>query len=69
MPEGLLAEGQRRLFAVGDLTLTSLRGDGRRTMAVSPIIRGATAMMPMASDANQCCQVSSIGADGPRNTL
>src|SRR5262249_2854238 len=45
---------------------TSLRGDGRRTTAASPITSGATAMMPIASDANQCCQVSSIGADGPR---
>src|SRR5215469_8207587 len=45
-------------------SMTSLRGDGRLATAVSPITRGATAMMPIASDANQCCQVLSIGADG-----
>src|SRR5262249_37563124 len=47
-------------------SMTSLRGDGRRTTAASPITNGATAMMPTMSDANQCCQVMSIGADGPR---
>jgi hypothetical protein len=45
-------------------SMTSLRGDGRRATAVSPIISGATAMMPTKSDANQCCQALSIGADG-----
>src|SRR5215469_13541895 len=50
-------------------SMTSLRGDGRRATALSPITRGATAMMPMASDANQCCQVLSIDADGPRINL
>src|SRR6516165_10014205 len=50
-------------------SMTSLRGDGRRATAVSPITRGATAMMPIASDKNQCCQVLSIGAEGPRINL
>ena len=37
-------------------------------MAVaSSITSGATITMPMASDANQCCQVVSISADGPEN--
>src|SRR5215469_15622100 len=43
-------------------SMTSLCGDGRRTRAASPITSGATAMMPTVSDANQCCQVLSIGA-------
>src|SRR4029453_7171140 len=47
-------------------SMTSLPGDGRRTTAASPTTSGATAMMPTKSDANQCCQLSSIGADGPR---
>src|SRR6516162_971534 len=47
-------------------SMTSLRGDGRRTTAASPITSGATAMMPTKSDANQCCQVMSVDADGPR---
>src|SRR6476620_1883968 len=50
-------------------SITSLRGDGRRTTEASPITSGATAMMPTKSDANQCCQVSNIAADGPRITL
>src|SRR5262249_52497993 len=50
-------------------SMTSLRGDGRRTTAASPVSSGATAMMPTKSDANQCCQLSSIGADGPRINL
>src|SRR5262245_4802168 len=50
-------------------SMISLRGDGRRTTAASPITSGATAMMPTKSDANQCCQLSSIGADGPRINL
>ena len=47
-------------------SMTSLRGDGRRTTAASPTTSGATVMIPTKSDANQCCQLSSIGADGPR---
>src|SRR6516165_8949915 len=50
-------------------SMTSLRGDGRRTTAATPITSGATAMMPTKSDANQCCQLSSIGTDGPRINL
>src|SRR5215468_6774165 len=45
-------------------SMTSFHGDGRRTTAASPITSGATAMMPTKSDANQCCQLSSTGADG-----
>src|SRR6516165_944359 len=50
-------------------SMTSLRGDGRRTTAATPITSGATAMMPTKSDATQCCQLSSIGTDGPRINL
>src|SRR6516162_1641369 len=46
-------------------SMTSLREDGRRITRASAITTGATAMMPMASDANQCCQVSSTD---PRQT-
>src|SRR5262245_23906896 len=50
-------------------SMTSLHGDGRRTTAANPITSGATAMMPTKSDAKQCCQVTRIGADGPRINL
>src|SRR5215510_5311007 len=55
-----------RATSASVLSMTSLRGDGRRTTAAIPITSGATAMMPTKSDANQCCQVVNIGADGPR---
>src|SRR5579864_8344442 len=41
---------------------SSLRGSGCRTAAVSSITSGATITIPIASDANQCCQVVSISA-------
>src|SRR5215467_9228085 len=50
-------------------SMFSLRGDGCRTTAASPVTSGATAMMPRKSDANQCCQVVNIGADGPSINL
>src|SRR5262245_61314171 len=50
-------------------SMTSLRGDGCRTTAITPTTSGATAMMPTKSDANQCCQLSSIAAEGPRINL
>src|SRR5262245_38615446 len=50
-------------------SMTSLRGDVRLTTAAGPVSSGATAMMPTKSDANQCCQLSSIGADGPSINL
>src|SRR5262249_53645211 len=46
--------------------MTSSHGDGRRTTAATPITSGATAMMPIKSDANQSCQLSNIDADDPR---
>src|SRR6516162_9430362 len=58
-----------RAASVTEPSMTSLRGDGRRTTAAAPITSGATAMMPTKSDANQCCQLSSIGTDGPRINL
>src|SRR5262249_35350236 len=47
-------------------SMTSLHGDSRRTAAATPTTSGATAIMPIKSDANQSCQLSNIGADGPR---
>src|SRR5215475_1637783 len=47
----------------------SLRGGGLRRASARPITSGATVMMPTASDANQCCQVIHIGADGLWNNL
>src|SRR5258708_4733323 len=47
----------------------SLRGGGSRKASATPITSGATVMMPMASDANQCCQVVHIGAVGLWNKL
>src|SRR5215208_5984422 len=39
----------------------SARGGGARKPNISPIIKGATVMTPMASAENQCCQVTSAG--------
>src|ERR1700719_3036310 len=50
-------------------SMRSLRGGGCRTALASSITKGATITIPMASDANQCCQVVSISADGPENNL
>src|SRR5580704_9637414 len=50
-------------------SMRSLRGGGCRTAAPSSITSGATITIPIASDANQCCQVVSISADGPENNL
>src|SRR4029077_16716897 len=46
-------------------SINSLRGGGCRKAAVSPITSGATMTIPIASDANQCSQVLSNGAEGP----
>src|SRR5438874_1833348 len=46
-------------------SMSSLRDGGRRMEAASPITSGATMMIPITSDANQCCQVVSMVADGP----
>ena len=46
-------------------SMSSLRGGGCRSAAAIPITSGATMMMPTASEANQCCQLVSIAADGP----
>ena len=45
--------------------MSSLRGGGRRSAAATPITSGATIIMPMASDANQCRQLVNNSADGP----
>src|SRR5262249_23239214 len=45
-------------------SMISLRGGGSRWALARPITTGATMMMPMASDANQCCQVVKTGAVG-----
>src|SRR5258708_7550192 len=50
-------------------SMISLRGGGSRKAPARPITSGATVMMPMASDANQCCQVAQIGAVGLWNNL
>src|SRR6478672_11930396 len=50
-------------------SISSLRGGGCRIAAASPITSGATAMMPIASDANQCSHVVRIAAEGPLNNL
>src|SRR5262249_30138593 len=47
----------------------SLPGGGSRRALTTPISSGATVMMPMASDANQCHQVVQIGAVGLWNNL
>src|SRR5262249_45380502 len=47
----------------------SLRGGGSRRALARPITSGATVIMPMASDANQWCQVVQIGAVGLWNNL
>src|SRR5262245_34951697 len=47
----------------------SLAGGGLRRALARPITSGATMMMPMASDANQCCQVVQTGAVGLWNSL
>src|SRR5215468_5825395 len=47
----------------------SLRGGGSCRALTTPIASGATVMMPMASDANQCHQVVQIGAVGLWNNL
>src|SRR5262245_13015022 len=57
-----------RATSASVLSMTSLRGDGRRTTAAIPITSGATAMMPTKSAAHQCCHVVNLGADGPRLT-
>src|SRR6516162_6154802 len=49
-------------------SITSLNGGRRRTTEASPITSGATAMMPTTSDANQCCRVLSMDAEGPCST-
>ena len=43
-------------------SMSSWRGGTLRRTAASSMISGATVMMPSASEANQCCQVSSTGA-------
>src|SRR5262245_12048920 len=43
---------------------TSRRGGGTRTTDASPMINGATAMIPIASDENQCCQLTRTGTSG-----
>ncbi len=50
-------------------SMNSLRGSGLRSASVTPITRGATVTMPIASDANQCCQVLHIGAVGLWSSL
>src|SRR5205814_6192028 len=45
-------------------SMTSRRGAGTRTTDASPIINGATVMMPIASEENQCCQVTRKGTSG-----
>src|SRR5215468_241870 len=45
-------------------SMISLRRGGSRRDSARPITSGATVMMPMAPDANQCCQVTPIGAVG-----
>src|SRR6516225_9666992 len=48
---------------------SSLRGGGSRTAAAHPITSGATAIMPTTSEANQCHQMVSIGAEEAWNSL
>src|SRR5262249_42897021 len=50
-------------------SMSSLRGGGSRRAAAAPITRGASDMMPRASDANQCHQVVRIGAVGVADSL
>ena len=49
-------------------SISSLCGSCRHSATASPITSGATMMMPITSDANQCCQLVSISADGPERT-
>jgi hypothetical protein len=46
-------------------SMTSLCDGRSRAAEASPIDSGATATMPSASDANQCCQVVRTGAVEP----
>src|SRR5215211_6003039 len=50
-------------------TKISARGGGARKTDPSPIIKGATVMTPIASDENQCCQVTSAGTSGLCSSL
>src|SRR6266404_3195951 len=50
-------------------SIISLRCGGARRVSARPIISGATVMMPMEPDANQCCQVVQIGAVRPWSNL
>ncbi len=48
---------------------SSRRGVGMRTKETSPIINGATVMIPIASDMNQCRQVIRAGTSGLWSSL
>src|SRR6516225_3814899 len=50
-------------------SMIMLRRGGSRTAEPSPITRGATVMMPSASDANHCRQVVRIGPVGLWNKM
>ena len=50
-------------------SMTSRRGVGTRPKATSPSIIGATVMMPIASDANQCRHVIRKGTSGLWSSL